>query len=712
MRHPTGHYTGTRTYNHRRILVTLPICALMLASIFLFPMQAGAVIPINEFNLPSAGSTPHGIVRGPDGALWFTEFNGNRIGRCTTAGVITEYPLPTGGSGPVGIVTGPDGALWFVEEFGNRIGRCTTGGAITEYPVPTGGSMPAEIAVGPDGALWFTEWGGNKVGRCTTGGAITEYPIPTVFSQPWGIAAGPDGALWFTEFNGNKIGRCTTAGAVTEYPVPTGGSQPSGIAAGPDGSVWFVEQGGNKVGRCTTAGAILEYNISTGGSVSYYIAPGPDVSMWFTESNVSKLGRIDAPSYTWYLAEGSTAWGFWEYITIENPIGSPVQVDVTYMPTGAAPVTVPNLTLPPMSQTTLNPRDTVGEVDFSTKVVGHDPDVFIAVDRTMSWTGPGAASEEGHSSVGVTTPSTTWYLPEGSTEWGFECWLCIQNPDPVQTAHCTVTYMIENTGPVSFNKTVGPHTRATFNVAEDIGAKDASIEVRSDVGVIPERAMYRNHRREGHDSVGTTAPSYDFYLAEGSTAWGFTTYVCVQNPNSTPTDVTITYNTQQKGPQPQAPFTMQPGTRETIRVNDVMPDVDVSTYLHGSQPIIAERAMYWDFGSGEATHDSIGMPFGHHVFLLPDGQTSEGRETWTCVQNPNPDDAQITIWYLTPDSIGIVNFNDVVPAGSRKSYNMADRGINGRAAVGIASDRPIMAERAMYWSSRGAGTNTIGGCSD
>jgi virginiamycin B lyase len=62
---------------------------------------------------------------------------------------------------------GPDGALWFTEHAGSRIGRITLQGAITEYLVPTRASVPMVIAPGPDGALWFTEYYGNKIGRIT-----------------------------------------------------------------------------------------------------------------------------------------------------------------------------------------------------------------------------------------------------------------------------------------------------------------------------------------------------------------------------------------------------------------------------------------------------------------------------------------------------------------------------------------------------------------
>ena len=77
----------------------------------------------------------------------------------------TEYPIPTAASQPSRIATGSDGALWFTEFTGNKIGRSTTAGVITEFTVPTAASQPTGIASGPDGALWFTEQATSKIGR-------------------------------------------------------------------------------------------------------------------------------------------------------------------------------------------------------------------------------------------------------------------------------------------------------------------------------------------------------------------------------------------------------------------------------------------------------------------------------------------------------------------------------------------------------------------
>jgi hypothetical protein len=375
-------------------------------------------------------------------------------------------------------------------------------------------------------------------------------------------------------------------------------------------------------------------------------------------------------------------------------------------------VSGPNVALPAASQATINPFDTLGGQDFSTKVVCTEGKT-IAVDRTMTWQGSLAASPEAHSSVGVTSPGTHWYLAEGSSNWGFETWLLIQNPN-AQDANCTVTYMIEGEGSREFVKIVPANSRQTFNMESDIGNKDASIAVASDVPVIPERAMYRNLRREGHDSIGTMTPASDFYLSEGSTAWGFTTYVLVQNPNAVANQVTVTYMTA-GGAVVTSPFTMDPGTRKTIRVNDVLPGDDFSTKVHGTLPIIAERAMYWDNGTGEACHDSIGMSLPHPNFYFPDGQDTNGWETWTLVQNPNETATAVTITYLSPTGQGNYTFDDTLQPNSRKSYSMDRSPYQGRAAVLVQSKtagNSIMCERAMYSNNRGLGTDTIGGFTD
>ncbi len=332
--------------------------------------------------------------------------------------------------------------------------------------------------------------------------------------------------------------------------------------------------------------------------------------------------------------------------------------------------------------------------------------VFLLVIPAAPSFGQANSWIEGHSSVGVTSPASTWYLPEGSTKWGFECYLLIQNPNAT-VANCDITYMVEGEGPQTVTKQVPANSRQTFNMADDIGEKDASIKVDSDQPVIPERSMYRNNRREGHDSIGTTSPASDFYLAEGTSAYGFTTYVLIQNPNDQAADVTVTYMTS-AGPQPQAPFTMSPNSRKTIWVNDVLPNTDFSTHVRGSAPIIAERSMYWDNGTGEACHDSIGVAAPSKTWYVAEGSTNGGFETWILVQNPNDVPATASLTYMTP--AGQVPGPTITLAPeSRKSINVAETvPLEWDVSTKVTSPEPLIVERAVYWNNRGGGHESIG----
>jgi streptogramin lyase len=175
--------------------------------------------------------------------------------------MVTFYPVPTINSTPFGITVGPDGALWFTEETGNKIGRITTSGVITEYSIPTVNSTPYGITAGPDGALWFTEGAGEQIGRITVAGVITEYPGAS--GEPLGITQGPDGALWFTAMN--DIGRITTSGVINEYPTPNMyGNFP--ISSGSDGSLWFAASGyvSTVIGKAPACGLGLRAKFADG----------------------------------------------------------------------------------------------------------------------------------------------------------------------------------------------------------------------------------------------------------------------------------------------------------------------------------------------------------------------------------------------------------------------------------------------------------------
>ena len=156
-----------------------------------------------------------------------------------------------------------------------------------------------------------------------------------------------------------------------------------------------------------------------------------------------------------------------------------------------------------------------------------------------------------------------------------------------------------------------------------------------------------------------------------------------------------------------------PGRGLSVLMNDLIPNMDFSTKVTANLPIIAERAMYWGAGTalGEACHDSIGLDEPHTTFYLPDGQTSDVRETYTLIANPNNTSVQVMVSYLLSDGTGAGYFIAGIPANSRATFDMSDKIPSGRASVVVTcqtTGMKILAERSMYWNNRGAGTDTVG----
>src|SRR5262249_6076935 len=126
--------------------------------------------------------------------------NVSRIGKITSAGVITELARAATQTYITGIVGGPDGNLWVTEVssyWGDAVAKVNTAGwgTFTNDKLPNASAGPQSITVGPDNNLWFTEKNASAIGRITTTGLLTEYAL-AAGRGPQQIVAASDGALW------------------------------------------------------------------------------------------------------------------------------------------------------------------------------------------------------------------------------------------------------------------------------------------------------------------------------------------------------------------------------------------------------------------------------------------------------------------------------------------------------------------------------------
>ena len=194
----------------------------------------------------------------------------------------------------------------------------------------------------------------------------------------------------------------------------------------------------------------------------------------------------------------------------------------------------------------------------------------IVAERPMyfnymgSWDG-------GHDVVGALQPTTQWYFAEGCTRRSFDMWLCLQNPHSRQI-QVTTTYMF---GPgqganVEKTYTLSPTSRFTVKVDDEVGEeKDVSVKLTSTDSFIAERPMYFHYNWKwtgGHCVMGALQPAGTWYFAEGCHGYNIEQYLCLQNPQSSAVEATLTFM-MKKGEVLRRKVTLPARSRTTIYVN-------------------------------------------------------------------------------------------------------------------------------------------------
>jgi virginiamycin B lyase len=302
------------------------------------PPSAQAVPgPIVEYKVPTAAAGLNGITSGPDGALWFTETDANKIGRISADGKVTEFKIPIASSKPLQITAGGDGALWFTMSAVNMIGHITTAGVFKTFTVPTANSTPTGITYNQrDGLVWFTEAAVGKIASITKAGVIVERGDFMVAAEgPVAITPGPLGSVWYVTST-NQLNYHQVPDLGYGESTPLGMNTPTSLAMGDDGAMWVASAGqvqridhfgatptniglfgtiggitagadralwatlstpGGYVARITTAGVLTEYLRPNLGPTQNSFLPlgitsGPDGAIWFTDPGNNMIGRI------------------------------------------------------------------------------------------------------------------------------------------------------------------------------------------------------------------------------------------------------------------------------------------------------------------------------------------------------------------------------------------------------------------------------------
>ena len=306
----------------------------------------------------------------------------------------------------------------------------------------------------------------------------------------------------------------------------------------------------------------------------------------------------DALSTGWFFAEGCTAYGFQTYLLLGNPSDQSVGAVIHYQFADGTTKSMSHQ-LDPHSRITVNAAEEVGAKEFSTFIETSAPG--IVAERSMYMFTNGVR-RMGTCTIGCREPSKTWFLPEGSTDWGFEMWLLIERPQPGD-ATVNVKFRKSTGEVVERNYNVKGSSRYTVDVAGVVGKADVSTEVNSDKPVVCERSMYWNGRTAGHAHIGAPSPGTEWTLAEGCTDYGFETWVLLDNPWDAETNATLTFM-KQDGSSVPVSVKLSPHSRMSINAALYVPSASFATVVSADSPITVERSMYWNNRCGGT--DSLG----------------------------------------------------------------------------------------------------------
>ncbi len=220
---------------------------------------------------------------------------------------------------------------------------------------------------------------------------------------------------------------------------------------------------------------------------------------------------------------------------------------------------------------------------------------------------------------------------------------------------------------------------------------------------------------DGHDTLGASAPSTTWYFAEGFTGGFFNQYLLVQNPNPEPAEVTYDFMLP-NGSVYQRVYTVDGNSRFTLHVDTIpgLESTNNSTRISSTLPIVAERAMYFDYWGIDGGHDTLGAIAPSTTWYFAEGYTGGSFDEYLCLQNPNDQAQDVTLtFYIQAGGSKTVECN--IPPHSRHTTKVDDiPGLeNASNSVYISSPDGIIAERVMYFDYGGSrgGHCTIGSSS-
>jgi len=404
-----------------------------------------------------------------------------------------------------------------------------------------------------------------------------------------------------------------------------------------------------------------------------------------------------------YFAEGYTGNGFDTYILLENPDSEASSARLELFGR-QGPFDAVDLGLAARSRLTINLNQVVPGEEVSARVILPEGS-RVQAQRSVYFDYGGIRG--GHTSRGCPS-STDWYFAEGYTGAGYDTYLLIFNPNE-EPAKVKATWLTPNSVEEEVFE-LPSLSRRTIKLDDILPDVEVATLLSADIAVVAERAMYfdAEGRLGGSVAAGVVAAAEEWYFAEGYTGGDFDEWILLANTTDQHVAATVTLQ-RCDGIRIERDMVLRPLSRSTLHVDEVigLENTEVSATVKAAFPgVVAERAMYFTYrgGMGEVGggHAAPGAIYASSHWLVPEGYTGEGFESWILVSNL--EDKQVAVMIdIYGESGSHIRKEVKIPAHSRFTIKendlLAGEGVS--AELSAADGIRLVVEGAFYFRYQG-----------
>ena len=246
----------------------------------------------------TSGARPHDVAADPraGGPIYYTAQRTGKLGILDPAtGKYQEIPLGAG-SAPHGVIVGPDGAAWITDGGQNAIVRYDPQTKqLRSWPLPadTGYANLNTLTVDKKNRVWFTGQSGIY-GRVDPGRDDVKVWKAPRGAGPYGITTTPAGEVYYVSLAGNYLGRIDTeTGAATVIDPPTPNQGARRVWSDSKGRLWISYWNTGHVGMYDPAAKSWREWKLPGSAHVYSVWVDPDDKVWLTEWSTNSIVRFD-----------------------------------------------------------------------------------------------------------------------------------------------------------------------------------------------------------------------------------------------------------------------------------------------------------------------------------------------------------------------------------------------------------------------------------